>query len=628
MPSEGRGLGHRVRSLRSNHPTLLWFTAGAMAAILLVGVYSGVTLLSIASDLRRAQTMIESAGVEIQDGRLAEAREHLASAERLLIGANDQLYGRPQFDLIGWLPVVDKNLSSLRSSVGLALQMVQGGNELLQLTRPLENAEGRLEVSLQQGAIPLATVQAAERRARDLAAVLPAASEVPDQGFVVSTLADLQTKLYTEAGRRREQLDNVSRALGLLADMAGGNGDRRYLIAVANPAEMRGAGGMILSYGVLESSEGTFTLGEFGNIDELALDPETDVGSFGVPDDFLTRWEGLQPTVLWRNTTLAPDFRLAAPVMERMFTAKTELSVDGVIQIDPAGLAAILKGTGPISVESVGEVTAENVVDLTINQAYIDFPDRDQRQEVLGDVAEAAFDTLINGQFSSLRPFGEALFQAAAGRHLIFFANDAGVGHDTSFFGVDGAVPPADTQDYAMLTVQNFGKNKLDYYLDTALTLTGQRQGRASGRVDAEIMVANTTPPDITSEYITGPTTSARTYALYQGVVSLYLPNGTRLAGAEGTDSAVTLTTEAGRTVATFEVALLPGESSVVTLHLELVPRAPDAPYALTLVPVGRVRPTVVAVDLDLGDGVRVRRSAAPLERPTVVAPVQALPPE
>ena len=59
---------------------------------------------------------------------------------------------------------------------------------------------------------------------------------------------------------RHRQFNKVGPALDLLSDMSGANGPRRYMIAVANEAEMRGTGGMILSYGTLLAQNGKFTL--------------------------------------------------------------------------------------------------------------------------------------------------------------------------------------------------------------------------------------------------------------------------------------------------------------------------------------------------------------------------------
>lgn len=610
---------------RQPHPAspwrvIVWCAGCAIGIVLVVCAFAAVSMLRIATDLKRARTMIETASNDIHEGKLQDARDNLSSAERLLISANGRLFSRPEFDLIGWLPVVDQNLTSLQGSVATALQMVHGGNQLLEITRPLENKQGQLEISLAHGQIPLSTIRRAQSEAVSLANSLPGVGEAsPSSHLLLGPVSDFQRRIFKEATVRRAELDNVSRALALLADMSGGNGERRYLIAVANPAEMRGAGGMILSYGVLESKDGTFTLGDFGGIDELALDKPVDPSSLELPNDYLARWGGLQPTLLWRNATVAPDFRFDAPAMEKMFTAKTGLPVNGVIQIDPAGLAAILTGTGPVEVPTVGQVTADNVVDLTLNRAYIDFPDRDQRQEVLGDVAKAAFNALIDGDFSSLRPFGEALFRAAGARHLILYADDQKARDEASFFGADGALPDAATQDYGLLTVQNFGQNKLDYYVDTKLDIVGKRPEGKAGSIAATITVTNTVPADLRSSYVMGLPLPGKPPGTYNGTVSLYLPSGTTLVDGSGSPQPPGLATEEGRTFVAYDVLLAPGETSVVTLHLSLSPRPAKPNYRFLLVPVPRVRPTVVSVDIDIGGGVRAQRPAGALTTPTPV---------
>lgn len=617
-PNQQRGLLAQLR-MRLRLPStraLLWCAGVGMAVFLATCSIAAIRLVSIASDLRHARSDIDQASADIREGRLSDARAKLTNAEQLLVVANDRMYGRIEFDLIDWAPVIRQNLDALQSSVALALQLVHGGNQLLEITRPLENAQGRLEVSLRHGAVPLAEMQKARQQIQELTATLP--SGRPSSSLLVGPVADAQRRLYDEALTRRAQLDNVGRGLKLLASLAGADAPRRYLIAVANPAEMRGAGGMILSYGILESRAGTFSLGDFGGIDDLLLNAPVDAAALRLPADYLNRWSGREPTLLWRNTTLAPDFRFDAPVMEAMFTAKTGLPVDGVIQIDPAGLAALLRGTGPINVPGVGQVTADNVLDLTINRAYIDFPRRDQRQEVLGDVARAAFDALVNGEFDSLRPFGEALFNAAAARHLILYANDPATSAQASFFHADGALPDPQTQDYALMTVQNFSRNKLDYYVDTSIDLSGSRPTSENGELSAIITVANTAPSDVPSTYIMGPNFPGESSGLYRGTVSLYLPSGTRLIDASGSASPPTLSSEAGRTVTTYDVQLRPGQTSTVSLQLELVPR-PSAPYAIQLVPVPRVRPTVFSVDIDDGSERLALRPAAPLVVPETV---------
>ncbi len=102
--------------------------------------------------------------------------------------------------------------------------------------------------------------------------------------------------------------------------------------------------------------------------------------------------------------------------------------------------------------------------------------------------------------------------------------------------------------------------------------------------------------------------------------MSLYLPTGTGLTGSSGgptTQSPIAIS-EAGRTVVSFGVDIPAGESRVVTLTLDLPPRTPGAPYSMHLVPIPRIRPTSVSLDLDAGTE-RYVRPSTPLLVPTDV---------
>ncbi|MGI8663306.1 MAG: DUF4012 domain-containing protein [Acidimicrobiales bacterium] len=601
---------------RAKYRVLRWIFGSLFAFAVVVGVVAGLRLAQVSHDLTSAKGLLLNAGDQIEQGQLGSARQTLDDAQRLLTRSNNVLFNDPFVSIASTFPVLSQNLGSLRDTVGLALRMTDGGGRILAISRPLEDPSGKLEVPLDGGAIPLEAVRQAQVATSQLADVLPRSDAKPGTGLLFGPVRDAQAEIYKQAGRRRDQLDAVGRGLRLLEGLSGADGSKRYLIAVANPAEMRGAGGMVLSYGVLEASRGTFTLGDFGNIDELELGEPFDPRVVGdvLPQDYLSRWAGLEPTKLWRNTTLNPDLSFDAPVMEGMFTARTGLSVDGVIQIDPAGLAAILAGTGPVQVEGLGQVDSTNIVDLVLNKAYIDFPNRDQRQELLGDVARAAFRALIDGKFKSLRPLATALFEAAQQRHLALYDSDSSIQRTAASFGATAEIPPADTQDYALLTVQNFSRNKLDYYLDSSLQLTGSRPGGAPGALTATVTLANTAPADGSASYVFGPNFREEKRGLYRGVVSLYLPLGVSLESStgDGATAPPSITSEAGRAVATFSVEIPAGETRTVTMQLALAPRRTGA-YSLTVVPVPRVRPTVVSVDIDAQKDGRVTRAAGPL---------------
>ncbi len=73
-------------------------------------------------------------------------------AERLLVAADDRLRSSPELAVAGNLPVIDQNLTALRDTVGVALELTTGGERILAVAEPLQDPGGRLEVPLRGGA--------------------------------------------------------------------------------------------------------------------------------------------------------------------------------------------------------------------------------------------------------------------------------------------------------------------------------------------------------------------------------------------------------------------------------------------------------------------------------------------
>src|SRR5205823_3617111 len=151
---------------------------------------------------------------------------------------------------------------------------------------------------LRSGAIPLDIVTALRDQAQALAATLPSERNRPSQLFLLPPVQHLQNVVFDEAVLRHRQFNKVGPALELLSDMSGANGPRRYLLAIANEAEMRGTGGMVLSYGTLLAADGKFSLDRFGPIDDLKL---TGPVRTAVPPDYFSQYRPMGPTELWRS---------------------------------------------------------------------------------------------------------------------------------------------------------------------------------------------------------------------------------------------------------------------------------------------------------------------------------------
>ena len=560
----------------------------------IIGVIGTLHAIRLDHRLQNLSASLQVAQDNAENGRLGLAQSELAAVQVDLTSVNSSLYNSPDFTLLNLVPVARQNLQAVRSAVGLGLQLVSGGQQILHAGAPLETPGGHLDVSIKSGQVPLSAVQQIQSAVSSVVSGLPTTSAPPHGTFVIPQVRNAEDRIWAEVARRRAELTSVGQGLTMLNAIAGGNGDSRYLIAVANTAEMRGAGGMILSYGVLTSSHGKVTLGNFGPIDDLKVSHPVPVG---FPADFTKTFGALQPSLFFRNATIMSDFTVDAPVLEAMYTQATGLPVNGVFQVDPAGLAAVLAGTGPINVPDLGTVDAANVVPLTLNQAYVNFPNRPVRQEYLTTVARTAFAELTNGSLPSLRPLGTALVKAAQERHIILSFTDPGTQSTVKALGFDGSLPGPHT-NFAQLTVQNFGGDKMDYYLDSALTVEPQTTDKSGRRITVAVDLANTASADGKPPYIFGPGTDRHDApGVYRGLATVYLPPSSFLAGSQ--PDATTTTplpgTQNGNTAITFALDIPPGGHSHVTLDIYLPPDA-RITSGFVLVPSPRVNPTTLKV--------------------------------
>lgn len=582
----------------------------ALTALVFVGlgVWSTVDLLDAADSLEKAERQIDLADAAIRDGRIGEAEAALERAERILHRANEQLRLSPALVLVRRVPLVGQNLQSLDRSVEVAGVVVNGGRQILATSEALQDDDsGELAVELREGAIPAAEVDRATTEIESLVVALTERTEPSSSPFVLPQIRSLERRVYDEAGVQHENLLRLRRGMIVLQQLVGVDRPRRTLIAVANTAEMRGAGGMMLNYGILEADEGQAEIEEFGRVDELRVVPPPDPDDIDVAADFQERWSAFDYTRDWRNATLAADFRIDAPILLEMYRSATSLRADAVIQVDPHALSALLTVTGPVEVEELGTVDAENVAPLVLNEAYFLYPDVEDRSDVLGNVAEAAFRALVSGTYSSVADLAEALGGAVDERHLMMYSADPSVQAALEFFDATGSLPDPDSGDQLHLTVQNMGGNKLDYYVDTELKVSGQREPGKLGEVRATVTIRNDAPVgEDEPGYIFGSPIEGRSPGSYRAAVSLYMPAGTSLVDSGGGpfEIAPSALTEGGRPVVTYWINVPSGGTHTADLDLRLAPieRADD--YFLTLVPSPRVRSTQVVVDLVLGDGV------------------------
>ncbi|MFM8972641.1 MAG: DUF4012 domain-containing protein [Actinomycetota bacterium] len=355
------------------------------------------------------------------------------------------------------------------------------------------------------------------------------------------------------SGRARfdEQLDDIRRATTELRLASTGlrrvlTGPTRYLVFGASNAEMRSGSGTWLSAGVLTFRDGRFELGEMRT--STAYLPEPPIEPTG---DLAARWSWSRPGADYRNLGLSPQFPDNARLATEMWRRATGEQVDGVLVLDPVALQALLRATGPVTVDD-REISADNVIPYLLVDQYrgleydLANPKRTEAEQTarragLARVARAVIGALDTSGWSAPDLVG-SLQSAAADRHVLAWSGDPVQQRGWDAAGVDGVLP----RDALLLSLDNLSANKLDPFMRIDAEVTGRAAPAGSRRVRIDVTVRNEAPDGL-GTYAAGPFPGAGFAAgEYGGLLSFEVPRyaadvrlegtgGIQADGAEGT---------------------------------------------------------------------------------------------
>jgi hypothetical protein len=289
--------------------------------------------------------------------------------------------------------------------------------------------------------------------------------------------------------------------------MLGADGVRHYFIAFTTPAESRGLGGFMGNWALLTADHGRLELtrsGRSADIDSAKGDPPR---TLVAPPDYVARYGPLHPEQQLRDVTLSPDFPSVAQAIESTYPqTRGGEQIDGVIEMDPYALAAMLRITGPVRVKGIDQpLSADNAADYLLRQQYLAFDATADRVDALDSAAHQTFDAFIRNK--NIRPtqlvnvFGPLVQQ----RRILASSTDPAVDALLRRFGMDGAFPSAAGGDLFGLATDNAGNNKMDVYLDRSIDYEATVDP-ATGSVDATATVTlhNDAPSSGLPDYVIG----------------------------------------------------------------------------------------------------------------------------
>ena len=331
----------RVKKKRRKKHTKLIVCIVIIACLLVGACGYGAALALSAKDVKsQAETALSNVnGIQtaIAGQDFATAAKNASNLQSSAQAMNMEL-SSPVWDVAAMLPVVGSDVKGVQT-IASALADASD-NAIVPLTSSLSttppsaciDADGKLNIAaittllgaIQNGA-------PAMQRCTDELSSLPA--------FHIEKLQKLVGPAQEKITGINDVFQQANTFAPIIGSMLGANGNRTYLLAAQNTAEIRASGGFPGSMGTVSIDNGAIELGDFTKVYDMMA--EETPAQCAITDEENALFYPWYTQYSWDNS-FNPDYPRVAGIWAAAYQEKTEQSVDGVISITPTMVQDLL----------------------------------------------------------------------------------------------------------------------------------------------------------------------------------------------------------------------------------------------------------------------------------------------
>lgn len=570
----------------------LWAPIGVAACFVTIGIVGGIlatSVFEVKDELESAIPLAQQAQDRIITGDTAGAAAVAADLAKKTEAAKQHTESG-LWRAAEVVPILGPNLSAVRTATEVADSLSASvvsplSGVSLDSLKPVDGRFDLDEIALVAGVLDTANVAVADADSR-----LAAVNRDGLLGQVTSALDKLTPQL-TSAGTA---LSAASAATAILPDALGAAGPRNYLMLFQNNAESRGTGGNPAAVLLLTANDGVLSIarqgssGDFNNgreVPVISLDEETQA----LYGDKIGRY--------MQDMTLTPDFPTTAAIAQAWWAESFGDPIDGVVSFDPVGLSYLLSATGPVSLPTGEQLTAENTVPLLLNEIYFRYEEPEQQDAFFAAAAGSVFSALTSGS-GNTTALVDALQKSVDEGRLIFWSAYESQAELIAGTRVEGRLPTTNDDSAVMgVYINDTTASKMDYYVD--LKIATERSCAADSDASAvTVTLTSTVDPamaDSLPAYVTG---RFYPHAQIATDVVIYAPLGMQLSewAVDGVPVAPTYIGEhLGRSVVKLPVILNAGRSLAITYTVGGDSSTVSVPLEIWHTPMVRQTPVDIA---------------------------------
>ena len=381
-----------------------------------------------------------------------------------------------------------------------------------------------------------------------------------------------------------EVLKNIKPLLALLPKLLGQQGTQTYLLVFQNDAEMRGSGGFLTAYAILETFRGKVTPVLSQDIYEL----DNKFGNRLPAPEPIKKYLPLVYNFHLRDMNLSPDFTVAMDTFLPNYKDVAQYKdFNGVIAMDTQIVVDLLKVLGPVGVADWGRYDAEIVKECNCPQVVYKMEDystrptyyvKANRKGMIGPLMHSILLNVMNSPKKLWPQFMEIGLKNINGKHLMFyFPDDPEMQQAADAFNASGRVKEFEG-DYFYLNDTNFAGAKSNLYVQQAVDQVIDVAGDGTITKTVTVTYTNPEPADDCNLESGGLCLNG----LLRDWVRLYVPEGSQLVEVLGSGIEATVNKELGKTVLEAFIELRP-ESRTKLIYKYTLPFKKSGDYRLLI---------------------------------------------
>ena len=467
-----RRVSRRERRRRRRRRRLV---ALGVVLVLASGAWLAGTAYLARTDLLVAQEQAGALRADLLDGRTADASARLPDLQDRTGSARRWTSG-PLWAVAARLPLLGPTAATTRGLARAADDLSTGVfPDLVTVGETLDPERLTARVDGVDLAPFLAARPALDRADTSLASVVADVSALPERA-VVPPVVDARTAVVDQLSELAPVVSDAADAAALLPPLLGADGPRRYFVALQNPAEARGTGGLVGAYALMGADDGVLTVEDVASNESLV-----NAGGQVRPLDsaFSERYAPWGPAQRWTGSNVTPDFPSAAASWVALWEAQSGQVLDGAVAVDPFVLQYLLDATGPLPLSSGDVVDGGNAAQFLLRDInYLFTLEEEQaRDDLLVEAARGTLERLTTGS-SPVVPVAAALRRASSEGRLLVSSTRVEEDRRLTGLGIGGRLDGSG-RPTAQVVVNNARGNKIDWWLERSVAYR-------AGRCDAD----------------------------------------------------------------------------------------------------------------------------------------------